>query len=192
MRAMQIILSIWTWYINLFSDPDNKIRIAAWTATIGTLTFIITLIIKPLISWQSNKRSKVKVELGIRYELVASLLGTGVQSVLLTVTITNLTERPVFIENPCLKTSQKIDGNDKFYVPQPSGSFPKKIESHEQFKIDFDANAIAPQLFSSLLKSDTIHFVVQTTVGKVYESNELKVSHIQGHIQVSNDLNNRN
>lgn len=37
----------WNWYIGLFSDSDNKVRLAAWSATIATLTFTITFIFKP-------------------------------------------------------------------------------------------------------------------------------------------------
>lgn len=37
----------WNWYIGLFSETDNKVRLAAWSATIATLTFAIFFIIKP-------------------------------------------------------------------------------------------------------------------------------------------------
>lgn len=35
------------WYLGLYSDPDNKVKIAAWAATITTATFIIVYVVKP-------------------------------------------------------------------------------------------------------------------------------------------------
>ena len=46
-----MITTFWDWYTELFSDPDNKVRLAAWTATVGTCTFLITFFVKPIRKW---------------------------------------------------------------------------------------------------------------------------------------------
>lgn len=53
-----ILMNFFTWYFELFSNQDNKVRIAAWAATIATLTFIITFIVKPSRVWVINKFKK--------------------------------------------------------------------------------------------------------------------------------------
>lgn len=56
--------NIFEWYFSLFQDPDNKVRIAAWAATITTLTFLITFIFRPsrnyIINKFSNKKSPLR------------------------------------------------------------------------------------------------------------------------------------
>src|ERR1700712_3835877 len=42
-----MLSEFFNWYLNLFSDSDNKIRLTVWTATLATLTFTITFILKP-------------------------------------------------------------------------------------------------------------------------------------------------
>jgi hypothetical protein len=37
-----------SWYFGLYSDPDNKVKIAAWAASLTTATFIIVYVVKPL------------------------------------------------------------------------------------------------------------------------------------------------
>jgi hypothetical protein len=43
-----MLMKLFTWYWSLFSDQDNKVRIAAWAATVASITFLLTFIIKPL------------------------------------------------------------------------------------------------------------------------------------------------
>ncbi len=51
------------WYLGLYSDPDNKVKIAAWAATITTATFIIVYVVKPLRQFVIGLfRSNVVVE----------------------------------------------------------------------------------------------------------------------------------
>src|SRR5258708_29011173 len=40
---MQETQNFWDWYIGLFSDIDNKVRLAAWAATVTSSSFLITL-----------------------------------------------------------------------------------------------------------------------------------------------------
>ena len=45
---MEQIQNFINWYFGLFTDPDNKVRLAAWGTTITTITFIIVYVVKPL------------------------------------------------------------------------------------------------------------------------------------------------
>lgn len=39
--------NIFEWYISLFFDHDNNVRIGAWSVTLSMITFIVSFIIKP-------------------------------------------------------------------------------------------------------------------------------------------------
>lgn len=75
---MEQLKHFWDLYIGLFSDPSVGVRIAAWTTTLATLTFLLNFIFKPL--WKSaNRRSKtLKVELGMNHIIIsAPFVGVG-------------------------------------------------------------------------------------------------------------------
>jgi hypothetical protein len=182
---MQAIIDFWNLYSGLFSDPDNKVRIAAWAATITTLSFIITLVLIPLIKWIKRKFAKVKVEAGISYQIVSSVLGTAAAPPLLTLTVTNLTGSTIYLNNPSIKSSRKINGNNNFVVPKSSGTFPRKLENGEQFKQDYDTISLNNQILTNLYDSDKIGFKITTTAGKTYSSNKFTKSHIIGHMNSS-------
>lgn len=186
---MQTLLNFWTWYSGLFSDTDNKVRIAAWAATITTLSFVVTIILIPTIRSLKRKFAKVKVEARMSYQLIASAFGTNAGAPLLTVTVTNLTGSPIFIQNPTLTTSEKINGEDKFVVPKSPGAFPKRLESGEQFKQDYDTASLFPQILKHLSASDKVGFTIVTTTGKSYKSNRFTKSHIAVHMKVSAEFN---
>lgn len=135
---MQTIIDFLNWYFGLFTDPDNKVRIAAWAATITTLSFVITIILVPIIKNLKRKFAKVKVEAGMSHQIVATSLGTTTAPPLLTVTITNLTGGSIYIHNPSLITNRKVNGENTFVVPKSTGTFPKKLDNGEQFKQDYD------------------------------------------------------
>jgi len=185
---MQTITSIWNWYISLFSDTDNKVRIAAWAATVTTLSFIFTLIVIPLIKKIKQKFAKVKVEAGMSYQIVSSIMGTTTAPPLLTITVTNLTGSSIFINNPSVTTSTKIDGRNTFVIPKATGLFPRKLENGEVFKQDYDTVSLNNQLLSTLSDKDKVGFKVTTTAGKKYKSNAFTKKHILGHMEASRKM----
>ncbi|MBK8112881.1 MAG: hypothetical protein IPK46_22575 [Saprospiraceae bacterium] len=50
---------LWRWYIELFKDKDNKVVIAAWSATITTIGFIITFLLRPFRYYLTQKSSQI-------------------------------------------------------------------------------------------------------------------------------------
>ncbi|WP_339700547.1 hypothetical protein [uncultured Roseivirga sp.] len=68
----------------------------------------------------------MKVETVISYQNVSSVLGTAPP---LLITVTNLTGSSIFLNNPSIKTSKEINGDDTFVVPKSSGTFPRKLEN---------------------------------------------------------------
>ena len=63
---MNLIKTFWDQYIGLFSDPDNKVKLAAWAITIANLSFLITFLIRPLRQWLFGFFKKTKLESGIK------------------------------------------------------------------------------------------------------------------------------
>lgn len=54
-----MLSDFFTWYFNLFTSDDDKVRLAVWTATLGTLTFTITFILKPSRKFALNQIKKL-------------------------------------------------------------------------------------------------------------------------------------
>lgn len=55
-----ILIDFFSWYFSLFGDVDPKVKIGAWAATVATLTFVITFIIKPSRNYILSKIKKLK------------------------------------------------------------------------------------------------------------------------------------
>ena len=188
---MTLLQTFWTWYIGLFSDPDNKVKIAAVTATIAAISFVLTFLVKPLFSHVKGKLSKVKVKTGMSHQLQVSPFDTDVEvgTPLLTCTVTNHNPKSIFIHNPSIKLSRKIDGDNLFAVPKKEGTFPMKLEPEQQVKFEFKTSALNNQLLAHLKEKDKVSFVVTTSTGKTYYSNKFTKKFITEHIQVAKDLN---
>jgi len=189
-----MISNFWHWYVALFSDTDNKVKIAAWTATIATFGFLITTVFLPTFRYLKSKFLKIKVEANISYQHIYSpLLGAISGAPLLTVTITNLTNKSIFIKKPLISTSTRVDGRveHQIVILNESNIFPKKLEHGEVFKKEYDTSMLYPNLLSKLDPADKVGFKVHTTTGKVYSSNQFTQQHITGHMQKSDDLNRR-
>jgi hypothetical protein len=188
---MTLFMTFWTWYSGLFSDSDNKVRIAAASATIALISFVLTFIVKPLFSYTRGKLSKVKVEAGITHQLIESALYTEPQAglPLLTCTVTNHSSKSIYIHNPSIKVSRKINGANLFSVPKEKGTFPMKLESEQQTKIEYQTADLKSQLLEHLKEKDKVSFVVMTSTGKKYYSNKFTKKFITEHMQVAKDLN---
>jgi hypothetical protein len=184
-------MELWSWYINLFSDTDNRVVIAAWAATIATLSFILTFLLKPLFYYIKQSTVKIKVEMGMSHQIVTSILGVGTGTPLLTCTITNHSGKTVYIKNPAIKSSQTINGDNKFVVPRKGNVYPMKLESGQQITIDYDTISLYNQLLSHILDNSKICCIVTTTTGKNYSSNKFSKQHIVGHINVASEMNNK-
>jgi len=95
-----------------------------------------------------------------------------------------LTGNSIYIQNPTLQLSKKINGNRDFVVPQTAGKFPKKLENGEQFFQEYDTIELSNQLSDN----DKIGFKIKTTSNKFYLSNQFTKKHIVGHIQIPNKI----
>lgn len=184
-------MKYWDYYISLFSDDDNKIVIAIWALTIALITFLLNFIIKPIYKKIIGYFQEVKVEVGISHQFIQSAFGSSVGTPLLTVTITNKTDKTIYINNPSIKTSRKINNEDKFVVPKPAGMFPKKLEVGEQFGLDYDTNSMYNQILSKLSSNDKISAIITTTSNKKYTSNSISQNRIVEHMNIPNTLNRR-
>ena len=184
-------MKYWDYYISLFSDNDNKIVIAIWALTIALITFFLNFIIKPIYKNIIGYFQKVKVELGISHQLIQSVMGSSVGTPLITIKITNNTNKTIYINNPTIKTSRKINNEDKFVVPKPAEMFPKKLEVGEQFGLDYDSNSMYNQILRNLKSNDNIKAIITTTSSKKYTSNSITQNRIIGHMQIPHEMNKR-
>jgi hypothetical protein len=182
-------MNIWNEYIKLFSNDNPVVITGTVIATIAVLTFLVNFLLKPLFQWLSKLFAKINVTLGMSHQIEQSMMGTAVLPPLLTVTITNKDRVTRYIQNPSVKTSRKINGDNKFVVPKAKGTYPKKLEPGEQDTVDFDTLSLNNQILSHLKPADEINIIVTDTTGKKYKSNKFTVKHITGHIQTANSLN---
>ena len=180
---------IWNSYIGLFRHENLIVVIGTITATLAVLTFLINFFFRPLLSRIRRLFAKINVSLRISHQISQGVFGTSVLPPILTVTITNKDRITRYIHNPSVRTSKKINGNNKFVVPKSKGTFPKKLKHGEQYTVDFDSMSLNNQILNYLNPNDTIGIVVSDTTGKKYKSNKFSVAHIIGHIQVANNLN---
>lgn len=56
-------MNLWDWYIGLFNNPDDKVKVAAWAATLASATFILTFLLRPLWKYIKERRKSKKVSL---------------------------------------------------------------------------------------------------------------------------------
>lgn len=188
---MENVKNFWNFYIGLFSNDNFAIRIAAFTATLAAITFLLNFIIKPIFKSIKSYFAKISAVLGISHQIVQSPLGTGFQAPLLTVTITNKDRISRYINNPTIKTSRKINGNDMFIVPKLRGTYPMKLEPGQQVIVEFDTGSLNNQILKSLSKNDKISSIVTDTAGNKYITNKFTVKHITGHIKLANQMNTK-
>ena len=181
----------WNFYVSLFTNDNVTIKIAAFTATIAALTFLLNFILKPIYKSIRNYFAKISTVLGISHQMVQSAFGTGFQAPLLTVTITNKDRIPRYIQNPNIWTSRKIKGGNTFVVPKKRDAFPLKLEQGQQIKIEFDTVSMNNQILRHLSHNDKICSIVTDTTGKKYYSNKFTVKHIVEQIDLAAKMNTK-
>lgn len=188
---MTLLTSLWTWYISLFSDQDNKVKIAAVTVTIPAISFVITFLLKPLSSYLKGKLSKVKVKTGISHQLQVGPFDTEVEvgTPLLTCTVTNHNPKTIFIHNPLIKLLRKINGDNSFVVPKEKGTFPMKLEPEQQVTLEYKTSVLNNQLLHHVKEQDKVGFIITTSSGKKCYSNRFTKKYITEHMQAADDLN---
>ncbi len=188
---MTLLTSFWTWYIGLFSDPDSKVKIAAITATLTAISFALTFLVKPFYGYVRGKLSRVKVKAGISHQLVVTPFDedVGVGTPLLTCTVTNHGSKSIYIHNPSVKLSRKINGDNLFVMPKEKGTFPMKLDPEQQETFEYRTSVLNNQLLAHLKEKDKVNFMVRTSTGKKYYSNKFTKKFITGHMKVANDLN---
>lgn len=187
------ILNLLERYFSLYSHTDDKVKIAVWAATIATITALMNFIVLPLVKQWQKRNSQVQVEVKINYNFIKSAFGVAIQPPLLTLTVTNLTEKTIFIDKPWVSTIKEVNGNDNFHiVTLDRPQFPYKIESGARFAENFSSELLHREILTHLNLSDTIAFKVRTTVGKIYASNILTRQEIEMQMKVSVEVNRRN
>ena len=188
---MDKLVEFWDFYIGLYSNENFVIRIAAFTATLAAITFLLNFILRPIWKLIKNYFAKISAILGISHQMVQTAFGTGFQAPLLTVTITNKDRIPKYIQNPSIKTSRRINGENLFIVPKQSGTYPLKLEQGQQITLEFDTVNLNNQILKHLSQRDKICLIVTDTTGKKYYTNKFTMKHIVGHINMAAKMNKK-
>lgn len=184
-----MIRAFWDSYFSLLTSSDDKLKVTTWAATVGTITFLITFIIRPLVTKLKRKKNLLNVELGMSYQLVQTILGTNSDWPIVHCKITNTGEKALYIKQPILKLSRSINGEDKFSLVTQRGTYPRRIESGELIAIDYKTSTLYRDFLIKSPKDTTLSFIVSTTEPKEYFSNNsYTFEEILMHIDVSNNV----
>lgn len=188
---MENLNNFWEWYLSLFWDSDDKIKLAAWAATIATATFILNFVLKPIFLEIKKRLEKIHLEIGFSHRFIPTGSNFHFMPPVLTCTITNRSNSPVYIKKPYLKISKPINGQNKFSAVHQSGEFPLKLEPGQQYHDEFNTLDLMRQLFN---KEETlgskVQFEVSSTSGKIYRSKKINVKNILGQLEVAGNQNN--
>lgn len=174
-------------YFKLLFNDNPAISITTITATLAILTFILTFILKPLLTFIRSYSIDIKVKSALKHKIIA--LGSEVKYLppILEMTITNTGKIKRFIKNPHIKTSKKFNGENIFSIGDLRHYYPHPLEPGQQFKVEYDT----PTLLSSLSglsinikELQSIRIEIQDTTQKKYLSNKVKLSDILTQMKV--------
>jgi hypothetical protein len=178
------------WYFGLFTDNDNKVKLAAWSATITTLTFIITFFIKPIRVYLLGLFKKIKVVSTIRQTILQSNYAVSINSPVLSCYITNKFDKTVFIKRISIELSRKINGDNLFdcLSANTTGRFPTELKSGQQVNFDYNLIDLNNQVLINLKQNDKVRFVVYLTIDKKYLSNYISMKYISENLSIAKNI----
>lgn len=183
---MESLNNFWKWYLSLFSNPDDKIKIAAWAATIATITFVLNFLMKPLFLKIKRRLEKIHLDIGFSHRFIPTGNDLHFMPPVLTCVVTNRSNNPVYIKKPYLRISKPINGQNKFSAIHQSGEFPLKLEPGQQYKDELNTLDLMNQLFNNQkMLSSKVRFEVSCTSGKIYRSKKIKVTDILEQLEVA-------
>jgi hypothetical protein len=107
--------------------------------------------------------------------------GIGVDGVSLGVTITNITKEHRYYNEPYFKLSNGIEGKyDTFFLANKMVfvQFPQKMEWGQPLTVNYLLKPAGVNQWRSLPDGTTIKAIVTTTIGEIFESNEIEISNI--------------
>jgi hypothetical protein len=169
---MLLIQELWYWYIDLYNNKDPKVVVATIAMTIAALTFIINFILKPL--FKVIKRETAKVSIEVFTSLVT--IGNRIVSVEIELVITNKSSNILYLNNPGLETSKKINGAKRHHTAAIRGTYPVLLQSGQPYKINYGSNN---NIFRRLNPNDKVRFFVKDTIGRTYYSKYYKAKDFQ-------------
>jgi len=160
--------------------------IIAFSAGIGFLALLFA--IRNRIA---DTRTRVVVEHGYAHQLISegSNFLPGTETILY-VRVRNLGSTQRFIEKPGIWVSRKINGERVFYPVKidDMNTYPYKLESGAEFKLDFNLNDFQLQIGRHLKDHDNIRFEVSDTHGGKFRSKKFSVKEFRDQIQVARDV----
>ncbi|RFF30366.1 hypothetical protein [Wenzhouxiangella sediminis] len=138
-----------------------------------------------------DHRVKLEVAHGFSHQLIQEagefLPGS---TAFLYVEIKNCGEKQRFIEKPALKLSEKIDGENAFYITTVNDphSWPQKLEPGAVFKKETNLRNLHQKLTSKISRRAKLRFEVRDTLGKTYKSKWFKMADVIGQLQVEESV----
>ena len=188
--VLNIFNEAWNFYIGLFHNENMAVRVATFTATLATLTSLITFVIKPAYGWLTRRFANIKVESTFQQQLIQDWTNNfSAGDPLLTVIVTNRSRSVKYIQAINIRTSRKVDGERFWSMAVRSGTYPIQLEPEQQHRRDFPIGALTNTVLNKLRDNDRVSILVSDTTGKIYLSKSIKVSYITGQIRAAQGFN---
>jgi len=146
----------------------------------GIGVVLIVFIIKKVVQFITRKL-EVRFSFIVSFEQIGTQFGPKIPMIFLI--ITNTSGKDLFVEEPLLMTSEKINGNDKFQVLRINSTdkFPRKLENSEKIEIKYNSLSLESSILSNMNENSFVKFIIKDTLGNKYYSPKLKSKRIKNH-----------
>ncbi len=174
------------WFFTFLADLWNwTLRNKEWVFSgigVPVLTYLFFVIFK-----QRKRRVQIKYHLGVAF------VETGSRKYLLSsyieMSIINIGSQEIFLREPIVRVSRKIDGENTFQVITPSDrtNFPLKLIPGQEYRKKFNPLDLDNKILSKLKDGDKIRFQAKDTLGKFYQSSKIEVRKVREHLNMKFD-----
>ncbi len=136
-----------------------------------------------------NKKSlEIKLEFPLNFLSEDASLNNGTR--MLSITILNKGNIPIFIENPLIKYPRTIDNNKGIFIVNKEGTdkFPYKLEVGEVYRKQESLKHIISILKKDFNTSEKIQIIVKDSLGKRYKSKNISINELERELLKSNKI----
>jgi len=169
-------------------NPNNSTEVRQLIIDLGTRLSELPKNVLEMLNEKQDINSEIKTGANIQFSLLADIYpDKELRKLKFGVSIVSLTKENRFFNRIFFKVSPKFtfkDGveMDTFTMePQQQNAFPKKLEYGEPHSLSYEIKDGAFKSYEEILGKDENAYIqafCNTTVGELYESNKVLISHI--------------
>ncbi len=165
---------------------DVLIKNIEWLFSGVGVVFLIWVVNK--LSLSNRARLKVRVAETVSFIQIVNNDYIGPNIPLLGITITNLGKNTVFVRQPLVWLSKKVEDTHTFQLLRVNDhlNYPVELSHGQEFRIEIKTEALYDQLLSNLKDKVFIKIQVEDTLGRKYYSRKLTVKRIREFNQINN------